>query len=83
MSRTLQTPAIKLAVRVENLIAMGFDRTEAAGGRTIRPRCSQCEVLVIQNVACHEPGCRNEVHECHGCNAIVDRNVRYCAECSA
>jgi hypothetical protein len=41
----------------------------------------QCEAVVINGVACHEHGCPNQTHECHGCNAIVARGVRYCEEC--
>lgn len=36
----------------------GFDQTRCDGG-TVYPRCSQCEVCVIQGIACHEQGCPN------------------------
>lgn len=64
--------------KIESLHAQGFDRTTDP----CRPRCSKCEVLVIQGVPCHETGCRHITHECHGCNARVARGIRYCAECA-
>lgn len=38
----------------------GFDQT-TYDRRTgyYRPRCSQCQALVINGVACHETGCPN------------------------
>lgn len=44
---------------VSKLKSAGFDRSEKDGG-TLRPRCSQCEVLVIQGVPTHERGCPNQ-----------------------
>lgn len=39
----------------------GFDETTYdRGSGYYRPRCSQCQVLVINGVACHETGCPNE-----------------------
>lgn len=40
----------------------GFDLStyyRSQGETYYRPRCSQCQVLVIQGVACHETGCPN------------------------
>jgi hypothetical protein len=37
---------------------LGFDRTTRSEDG-VCPRCSQCEVLVIQGVPCHETGCPN------------------------
>lgn len=37
----------------------GFDLSTSSGGY-LRPRCSQCEVLVINGTACHERGCPNQ-----------------------
>jgi hypothetical protein len=37
----------------------GFDRTTSSRDGTVRPRCSQCQVLVICGVTCHENGCPN------------------------
>ncbi len=45
---------------LQSLINRGFDRSEIrdeTGG--INVRCSQCDALVIQGLACHETGCRN------------------------
>lgn len=37
----------------------GFDKTTSQRAGTVRPRCSQCAVLVINGLACHETGCPN------------------------
>ena len=73
---------------LDSLYAKGFDASYALGrdycgrfSKAVRLMCSQCEACVINGVACHETGCPNETHECHGCNAIVPRRVRYCEEC--
>ena len=40
--------------------ALGFDRTEnVLFTSRYRIRCSQCEALVINGVACHETRCPN------------------------
>lgn len=45
---------------LDDLINRGFDRsTHDEEEGTLRPRCSQCETLVIQGVPCHETGCPN------------------------
>jgi hypothetical protein len=39
----------------------GFDRTEYnRADSNYSVRCSQCEALVINGMACHETGCVNE-----------------------
>jgi hypothetical protein len=39
----------------------GFDLSEYdKSNRTWWPRCSQCNALVIQGIACHERGCPND-----------------------
>ena len=43
---------------VRQLKQEGFDNTYASKG-VISPRCSQCEALVINGMACHETGCPN------------------------
>ncbi len=66
----------------EALIAQGFDLTDSRiRSRFARPKCSQCEALVINGVACHESGCPNQMHECKGCNTLIPRFHRYCADC--
>ncbi len=46
---------------LESLRRRGFDRSEYdRKNGTHRVRCSQCEALVINGVACHEHGCPNE-----------------------
>lgn len=55
MSSLLQTEE-----RLQSLKDEGFDRSSTdANGATIRVRCSQCEALVLNGVACHEIGCPN------------------------
>lgn len=50
--------------KTELLRRQGFDRTKYnPKEKTWTPRCSQCEVVVINNVACHEQGCPNEVKD--------------------
>lgn len=65
---------------LETLHRSGFDNSRQVG-RTLYPRCSQCETLVIQGVACHETGCPNATHECRGCNEQIPVRQRYCEEC--
>lgn len=36
----------------------GFDKSRVIGDHC-KVGCSQCEALVIQGMACHEPGCPN------------------------
>lgn len=44
----------------KKLREQGFDRTSyLPSSKSWRPRCSQCEVTVINGVACHEIGCPN------------------------
>ena len=46
--------------KLKKLRAQGFDlATVNRRARTWRPRCGQCEVLVVNGVACHEHGCPN------------------------
>lgn len=57
MANTKRKP---LHRRADALRGQGFDETTCDGREgTIRPRCSQCEVAVINGVACHETGCPN------------------------
>jgi hypothetical protein len=51
---------------LEDCLSRGFDLTERLGrddsGRFckgVRVRCSQCEALVINRIACHENRCPN------------------------
>lgn len=55
----------------ESLRLQGFDNTrissellsDHSSGEDrfpVYPRCSQCEAAVIQGMACHEHGCRNQ-----------------------
>ena len=84
--------------RLELRLAQGFDRSElevesvedceADGadaedrGISIRVRCSQCAVMSIQGVFCHEhSSCPNEKGECKGCGEIISKHQKYCEEC--
>lgn len=63
-------------------LSQGFDLTERVGHKNqYRIRCSQCEAVAINGVACHERGCPNATHECKGCNERIPMNQRYCQEC--
>jgi len=46
---------------LRELKCRGFDRSEYDRIRgSHHVRCSQCEALVINGIACHESGCPNE-----------------------
>lgn len=47
---------------LQNLRRAGFDLSYRSAGGGYRVRCSQCEALVINGVACHERGCCNASH---------------------
>ncbi len=49
---------------LQSLRRRGFDKSEynRSSGRH-HVRCSQCEALVINGMACHETGCPNEKKE--------------------
>ena len=73
---------LRRAERLDRLVRLGFDRSainEEDG--TIRVSCSQCAALVINDTACHETGCPNRMHECHGCPEIIPIRQRWCSDC--
>lgn len=74
-----------MVTKLEQLIADGFDQSSivVSTGEPVRyrPRCSQCETLVINGVPCHETGCPNQTFECKGCNNRVSRRGAYCEDC--
>jgi hypothetical protein len=54
----------KRVTRLASLRAQGFDRSTYTGRPGYyAPRCSQCEVLVINGIPCHETRCPNIVKE--------------------
>ena len=60
------------------LHARGFDLSEVSGPkghRHCRVRCSQCEALAINGLACHEQGCPHQTRECAECGAILPRRA--------
>lgn len=61
---------------------LGFDlTTNLPFTNQYRLGCSACETLAINGVPTHERGCPHAKHECHGCNAIIPMNQRYCEDC--
>lgn len=72
-----------MKLTLADLEARGFDSSTNTFGRTnlFSVACSQCEAMVINGIPTHELGCPNAKHECKGCNALVPRNVTYCADC--
>jgi hypothetical protein len=51
---------IKTRIRVRRALKnAGFDLTTSSKDGSVRPKCSRCQVLVINQVACHETGCPN------------------------
>lgn len=46
-------------MKLENLIALGFDQSRRSGFGSFTVRCSQCQALVICGVPTHEHGCPN------------------------
>ena len=67
---------------LDSLLAQGFDLSVRRGAY-VTPRCSCCEAIVINGVACHESGCGNAMHECAGCWTMVPMRVRYCEDCAS
>lgn len=52
---------IDYADALANLVRRGFDLSAVdEDDRHLRVRCSQCESLVINGIACHEEGCPNQ-----------------------
>lgn len=68
---------------LENLFALGFDRSSETFGRPnlLSVACSKCQSLVINGTPTHEHGCPNQTHECKGCNNLVPRKGAYCPDC--
>ena len=72
----------KTTDRLADLVARGFDGAYIIRGGMIRPKCSQCEALVINGIAAHETGCSNARHACAGCDAMIPTRQRYCEDCA-
>lgn len=64
MSSSSTSEKSRLAQLAQQLRDDGFDRAHVFEG-AVKVRCSQCDALVIQGVACHEPGCPNRRHRKH------------------
>lgn len=77
-----QPTAVTVKARLERLLAAGFDASFVEPtGKAAMVRCTQCEAMTINGQACHERCCPNEVFECLGCNAPVERRGSYCGDC--
>jgi len=52
---------------IRQLQSRGFDACYSVRGGGVGVRCSQCEALVINGIACHEQSCPNErkINEIH------------------
>ena len=61
----------KVRDRLQSLQDRGFDQTYLVRGGMLRVRCSQCEAVCINGIACHETGCPN----------ARQAKLRTCAEC--
>mgnify|MGYP001617178391 FL=1 len=72
-------------LQLDRFRQQGFNRSYAQSANPsshlVMPRCSQCEVLVINGVASHETGCPNAMHACKGCSDLVSMRQTYCADC--
>ena len=69
-------------MNLDSLHLFGFTDSEPIPGtRTYRVRCHSCEATVINGTPCHESGCTEAKHECHGCWNIIPVSQRYCADC--
>jgi hypothetical protein len=53
--------ATRIAVKrqLTSLKARGFDKSFASTNGYVSVRCSRCEAMVINGVACHESRCPN------------------------
>lgn len=58
MAMTKEQRAKRAAHRAD-LRNRGFDNVTNADNGNLRVRCSQCQVMVINGLACHETGCPN------------------------
>ena len=72
----------QMSITIGQLEQQGFDASIEVSGGSIRVRCSQCEAMVINGVACHERGCPNETHECFECETLIPKRQRYCEDCA-
>lgn len=61
---------------------LGFDNAKHVPfTKQYHVACSQCQALAINGTPTHEHGCPNAVKECHGCNALIPINQKYCQDC--
>lgn len=67
------------------LVRRGFSQSTGIKidrGWRVHVSCGSCEALVINGVACHEPGCRNRTRACRGCGEPVKGDNHYCDDCN-
>lgn len=68
---------------IDNLERRGFDACSPTNQSGVRVRCSQCEALVINGVACHEHGCPNQTYPCVECGCDgATRRRGLCEDCT-
>lgn len=68
---------------ITDLLELGFDRsTTAVEGTVLIAECSQCSVVCINGVPCHERGCPNQTSECAECGCVVPHGTRLCVACA-
>jgi hypothetical protein len=68
--------------KLDQLAYEGFDASYVVDAERIKVKCSQCQAVAINGIACHETGCPNARHECKGCDELLPLNQKYCAECA-
>lgn len=71
----------KTKQRLESLIIRGFDDSHVIRGGLIKIKCSACQAAKIGGVPCHETGCPNATHGCHGCDEAIPVKQKYCQDC--
>jgi len=69
--KTLKREGEMKSAKLSILHGEGFNESYKHKGY-IRVKCSNCEALVINGIACHEAGCDNTMHECR---------EGYCEDC--
>jgi hypothetical protein len=69
----------KLIPIKKNAIAAGFDESYIKD-KFVKIKCSQCNALVLQGIACHEDHCPNTKYRCRGCYTWIEY-YGYCQDC--
>lgn len=72
---------MRIDMKLLHLTDRGFDRSERRGQK-LHVRCSQCEVVTICGIACHETGCPNQTRSCDECGQPIPKRQRLCESCA-